>query len=272
MKKVANELLNEDSLPVPDVREIVRLLSRVAVLNGSHEKKKRALMHGLCKLVDADGWLWTMTRMDPAKQAPMSLGIMHGGLSDEQVAGWIQMNHHRSARPPDHPALVAEVKKGKHFTRSRDQLVDDKIWYAHETVKRYRLERGIDHSMHSIFPLEEPGVFSGVGLYRFTGKPAFTDRERRLAHIILSEVAWLHHAGFPRDRGAGVEELSSRQREVLVLLLEGRTREEIARLLGISRHTANDHTKVVYRQFGVGSQLALIRRFQLGDGGDQSPG
>ena len=262
----------EDStLPTWDVQAIVRLLGRVAALNSSHQAKKRMLMDGLCEIVDANGWLWTMTRIDPRKGEPISLGILHGGLSDGQVVGWIQMNHHRSRRPPDHPAFAAEVKKGRHFTRSRDQLVSDEVWYSHENVRRYRIDQGIDHSMHSIFPLEEPGVFSGVELYRFVGNPAFSSRDRRLTHIVLSEVDWLHRADFPANRGAGVDQLSHRQREVLILLLEGRHRADIAELLRISPHTVNDHIKAIYRHFKVTSQIALIRRFREGDGNDLPP-
>lgn len=262
------QFTDDESLSAKDVRQMIHLLGRVAALEGAHQAKKRMLMDGLCQIVGADGWLWTMTRIDPEKCEPISLGIMHGGLSDKQVSGWIQMNHHRSRRPPDHPAFIAEVQKGRHFTRSRDQLVSDDVWYRHETVRKYRIDQGIDHSMHSIYPLEEPGVFSGVGLYRFVGKPAFSSRDRRLTHIVLSEVEWLHHADFPANRGSGVEQLSHRQREVLILLLDGRRRADIANLLAISAHTVNDHIKAIYRYFDVSSQIGLIRRFKEGDGGD----
>ncbi len=251
-----------------DVRDIVRLLSAVAILEGDHAAKKRALMDGLCKLVEADGWLWTMTRLDLSRDAPMSLGIMHGGLTDEQVAGWIEMNHDLAHPPPEHVPLGRELRHGHHFTRSRDQLVDDLTWYGHPTVKLYRLQRGIEHSMHSIYPLDEPGVFSGVGLYRQVGRPPFSARQRRIVHIVVGEVDWLHYADLPQDRGREVPALSPRQRVVLVMLLEGRSRGEIARLLHISPHTAHDHTKAVYRHFHVTSQVALIRRFKIGDGRD----
>jgi DNA-binding CsgD family transcriptional regulator len=251
-----------------DVRAIVRLLADVAILDGGHEAKKRALMDGLGELIEADGWLWTMTRVDLARDAPMSLGIMHGGLTDEQVAGWIEMNHDRAHPPPEHAPIIRELRRGRHFTRSRDQLVEAQAWYDHPTVKRYRLARGIEHSLHSIFPLDEPGVISGVGFYRRVGRESFTARQRRIAHIVLSEVDWLHYADLPGDHGRDVPRLSPRQRVVLVLLLEGRPRGEIARLLHISPHTAHDHAKAIYRQFGVSSQVALIRRFKSGDGGD----
>ncbi len=251
-----------------DVRHIVRLLADVAILDGDHTAKKRMLMEGLSELIEADGWLWTMTRVDLSHDAPMSLGIMHGGLTGEQVAGWIEMNHDMAHPPPEHVPLGRELRLGHHFTRSRDQLVDDAAWYSHPTVKRCRLARGIEHSLHSIYPLDEPGVFSGVGFYRHVGREAFTARQRRIAHIVLGEVDWLHYADMPGDRGRRVPTLSPRQRVVLVLLLEGRTRGEIARLLHISPHTVHDHTKAIYRHFSVCSQVALIRRFKVGDGRD----
>jgi DNA-binding CsgD family transcriptional regulator len=251
-----------------DVRRLVRLLADVAILDGDHTAKKRRLMDGLCALVEADGWLWTMTKVDLERDAPMSLGILHGGLTDRQVAGWIEMNHDLAHPPPEHVPLGKEVRRGRHFTRSRDQLVDDDTWYSHPTVKRCRLQRDLDHSMHSIYPLDEPGVISGVGLYRRRGRPAFTPRQRRIAHIVLSEVDWLHYADLPSHRGSAVPTLSPRQRVVLVLLLEGRTGAEIAELLHISPHTVHDHRKAIYRHFDVSSQIALIRRFKAGDGRD----
>lgn len=250
-----------------DVGAIVRLLARLPLIEGGHIACKRALMDGLCALVEADGWLWTLTQMDAQRGAPVSLGILHGGLTEQQVAGWIEMNHSLTRRPPEHPRLVAEVKRGVHFTRSRDQLVDDETWYNHPTIQQYRLERGIDHSMHSIFPLVE-GQFSGVGLYRHVGRPAFTPRQRKIAHIVLAEVDWLHCAELPSADSQHVVKLTSRQRNVLVLLLEGRSRAEIASSFNISTHTVHDHTKAIYRQFGVSSQLQLIQRFKQGDGGD----
>ncbi len=76
------------------------------------------------------------------------------------------------------------------------------------------------------------------GSHRLRGRPAFTARQRRIAHIVLSEVDWLHYAELPPDRGRAVPALSPRQRVVMVLLLlEGRSRDEIARLLHISPHT-----------------------------------
>lgn len=56
--------------------------------------------------------------------------------------------------------------------------------------------------------------------------------------------------------------LTRRQREVLGLLLLGRSTAEAARELGISEHTVNDHRKAIYSRVGVGSRSQLAARLQ----------
>jgi DNA-binding CsgD family transcriptional regulator len=74
-----------------------------------------------------------------------------------------------------------------------------------------------------------------------------------------------------RDRGAGVPRLnegielrllaapiSAREREVLALLLEGKSNREIALGLGISVKTVKDHLWKAYRVIGVKSRTQLF--------------
>jgi DNA-binding CsgD family transcriptional regulator len=56
--------------------------------------------------------------------------------------------------------------------------------------------------------------------------------------------------------------LTPRQREVLGLLLLGRSMAQIASQLGISEHTANDHRKAIYARVGVSSRSELGARLQ----------
>lgn len=258
---------SEEAVGEGDVRAIVRLLAEVAVTDCALVAKKRALMDGLSELVGADGWLWSMTRVDFSTSTPISIGLMHNGLTDEQITGWIEASQ-RPSPPPEDAPLTEELKKGRHFTRTRQQVVSDAEWYSHPTVERYRLRLGIDHFLYSIYPLGEPAVISAVGLFRHRGRDPFTARQRRIAHILLTEVDWLHFAELPGDRGRDVPQLTPRQRVVLIMLLEARNAEEIAKLLHISIYTAKDHIKAIYKHFGVSRQLELIRRFREGDGGD----
>ena len=252
-----------------DVRAMVRLLGDIIGLDADATVKRRRLMDGLANLVGADGWLWTLTRVLAAERTPVSVGVIHGGLTDEQFAAWVESSQVTDPPLPEHEPLTALSAAGRHFTRTRQQLVADGSWYANPTVQRYRLAVGIDHFLYTIYPLTEPGVISAIGLFRRHGREPFADRDRRVAHILTSEIDWLHAAGLPAGEDAkAVPRLSRRLRTVLILLLEGHGRKDIARLLGISQYTAKDHIERVYRHFGVSSHPELMRRFAAGDGGD----
>lgn len=53
--------------------------------------------------------------------------------------------------------------------------------------------------------------------------------------------------------------LTSREREVLQLIAEGHTTNEIASLMSISPHTANRHRANIMQKMGVRNQIELVR-------------
>lgn len=59
-------------------------------------------------------------------------------------------------------------------------------------------------------------------------------------------------------QSAAAETLTTAQRAVLELLLEGRGTEEIAGVLGRSTFTVRNHIKAIFKAFGVSSRPALI--------------
>jgi DNA-binding CsgD family transcriptional regulator len=252
-----------------DVRAIVRLLSDVAVLECDFAEKKQALMMGLQKLVGADGWLWSITHVDPATRVPVCTGLLHAGLSEDQLTGWLEASQ-SSCPPPEDEPCFALTRAGKHFTRTRQQIVTDEEWYSHPAVIRHRLARGLDHFLYSVYPLDEPDMYSAIGFFRHKGRAPFDERQSRIAHIVLSEVDWLHYAELPGERERKVPELSPRQRVVLIMLVEAHDKDKIADLLHLSPHTVKDYMKAIYKHFGVSSQLELIHRFRFGDAGDEA--
>jgi DNA-binding CsgD family transcriptional regulator len=256
----------EQYLAEADVRAMVRLIGEAAGSTADVLIRKRDLMTGLAKLVGADGWLWSVTRV--RNKSPVCCGLLHGGLTQLQLTAWAESSQIIEPALPEHPACC-KISMGQHHkTRTRDQLVSDAKWYSNPTVRKYRLEVGIDDFLYSLYPLGEPGFVSAIGLYRHVGRPRFVARDRRLVHIVLSELSWLHSAGLPGDYSKIVPDLTPRRRTVLVMLLNGMSRKEIGSALQISPHTAKDHIEGIYAHFGVSSQIELVRRFYCGDGGD----
>jgi DNA-binding CsgD family transcriptional regulator len=54
---------------------------------------------------------------------------------------------------------------------------------------------------------------------------------------------------------------SARQVDILHLIAEGKSDEEIARVLSISPHTVRGHLKRLYRQHGVHTRASAIAAF-----------
>jgi PAS domain S-box-containing protein len=62
-----------------------------------------------------------------------------------------------------------------------------------------------------------------------------------------------------------VQDLSVRERTVLVHFLNGRRATEIAPLLGISPHTVRNHRKAIFAKLGVSSQIELMGQLHAED-------
>jgi DNA-binding CsgD family transcriptional regulator len=78
---------------------------------------------------------------------------------------------------------------------------------------------------------------------------------------VLDEVAAFVTGTRCRDRRAwGPESLTSREREVLRLAVEGTTAPAIGARLFISERTVETHIANAYRKLGVGSRVELARR------------
>jgi DNA-binding CsgD family transcriptional regulator len=80
-----------------------------------------------------------------------------------------------------------------------------------------------------------------------------------------AEVAVIVDAARPAQVAAMLVDaygLTRRQREVLAGLLLGRTPARLARELGVSEHTVNDHRKAIYQRLGVGSRAELAALLQ----------
>lgn len=255
------------TLAEADVRSMIRLVGEVVASRADHAGMKRQLMDGLCNLVKADAWVWCLGCEMEAGKMPVYLSMAHGGFDEERYAGML-----RAAAHPDltwiSETMIRDMReKNTQVTRLREQLAA-KDEFAVAGIATHMKEADIGPFLIVMRPIDERSV-STLGLYRRAAEAAFTERECRIAHVILSEVPWLHEQGWPEDRGATVPKLSPRRQLVLNLLLEGRSRKDIAATLGLSEHTVATYQKDIYGHFGVNSHAALMHRFRQGDGGDR---
>jgi DNA-binding CsgD family transcriptional regulator len=80
----------------------------------------------------------------------------------------------------------------------------------------------------------------------------------------MSRIDWMHRHGIHEAAHQQVIRLSPRERQVLMLMLNGQGRKAIAASLGISEHTVGDYQKKLHKHFNVTSRAELQAYFFLG--------
>jgi DNA-binding CsgD family transcriptional regulator len=258
--------MEKDIPPVSeaDARAMVRLLGETAALDCGHNEKKRFLMQGLCRLIKADSWVWTLG-CDIRPGGPQAcVGLIHEGFDEDRFAKYLTMLDSPQIGNASIPFFAAVAKNSGLTTMRREEIDPEN----HTSLLPDALQalRGADVGplIMNALPLDSDSV-SAIVVYRPNEAPVFTPRESQITHIVLSEVPWLHMAGWPEDRGAGVPQLFPQQRVVLNLLIDGMDRKTIATTMGLAENTIAGYTKDVYRHFDVHSQPQLMRKFLTGN-------
>jgi DNA-binding NarL/FixJ family response regulator len=75
---------------------------------------------------------------------------------------------------------------------------------------------------------------------------------------VVEKLASLTRHGPSEATGPKVGDLTPRARDVLELVAQGRSDDEIAKKLGVSRNTIRNHVSAIYRATGVAKRSALI--------------
>jgi DNA-binding CsgD family transcriptional regulator len=256
----------QNTLPVEDLRGVIRLLGELAVQEGDLPFKRRFLTEGLAELVQADYWFWLHLKDDTRGDRPMPFSFLDGGFSQSQRVKFAE-----ASTSPATAFLNARVRQGSdhHITRRRAELVEDEQWFSSELQQRFYQPAGIGEFLSSIYPLGND-TFSSMWFIRHLGRPAFTPRDVCLIHLITEEIDWLHRQGSDVPAGDRVNELSPRQKQVLFRLMAGDGMKQIARVLSLSQYTVNDHLKDIYRRFGVSGRAELLAMF-FGGGASAKP-
>lgn len=256
---------DDQPLEEQDVRDLIRLLGLVIAVKGDQTEKRRLIMEGLCQLIGADAWAWSLVHMELGS-APRQVVFLHEGISDDRLPHYLRSLEHEDLQWILNRFVEDAVTRRKPLTRRDIQLFPE--WPESSQALRNWVDNAHLRSFILMaWPLETGG-FSGIGIYRNADRTHFGPRETRLAHIVLTEIPWLHEEGWGVDRGSSLGELPPRPREILSLLVQGRARKQIADDLSLSIHTVHGYVRDIYRHFGVNSHPELMTRFTRGDGGD----
>jgi DNA-binding CsgD family transcriptional regulator len=102
---------------------------------------------------------------------------------------------------------------------------------------------------------------------RMRARPDFDERDRSIVSLLQPHLIQLYRNATLRQRLADgcpealvATDLTDREREVLLLVREGKTNSQIARELWIAHGTVRKHLEHIYRKLGVQSRTAALAR------------
>ena len=246
-----------------DVTKIVALLSDI--IEHRHltiSELRRRFLDGLGRLIDTPHWVWGHSVVDDQARPAYFAALYSNSFTQVQL-DVIKASSSDPRYLDDTRAAIGDVWGREHFTVMREVFQPDIHWLdPNHPMGKVRLAGFID-GMWSLYPLSARGI-SGIGFWRFQGQVPLTHRERNIAHIVLSQVDWLHREGTNVPAVDHITDLTLRQRAVLIHLISGSSVKQIADKLDLSEHTVRDHTKELHRIFDVQSRGELLARKRRG--------
>jgi DNA-binding CsgD family transcriptional regulator len=257
-------MTEQPSLTDTETQSILCILAETAAINADGRLRKQALADRVARLVEADRWIWLVSRYNQTGEEMMAVSLLHRGYDERDLALFMQSATDSAAPVPEHPRIAALCREGRHFTRRRHELIDDDAWYASRHYELYRRSMGLNEYLYSIRPMDN-ALLSGIGFHRNHARPPFTERHSRMVHALFSAADALHLLDLPDPGVSDILGLPPRVRTTFGLLIEGFPRKKIAQHLGVSPNTVAEYASRVYRHFGVRGQRELMLRFRHGE-------
>ena len=225
-----------------DTRAIVKILADIAILNDQPISKKRLLLEQLANYINADHWMSALRIQKSVDDAPNFVGLLHSGFTPEQLARLAESAVHPSTKAIDSPHAMALADKNiQHLTLRLEDFDQQGLWPgspAAELAKQADVGTFLS-STRKLYGDGDGEIKSSMMVfYRSPGNPCFSERERRIAHIVLTEVNWLHTDVWPPEfLFEKTSDLPPRYLVLLSLLVHGNSRQKIAEAMSLSINT-----------------------------------
>jgi DNA-binding CsgD family transcriptional regulator len=240
-----------------EVRKLLRLALDLRDLPRQSAEQRLLALEGLAALTGAQVALWLEIEGVTSGQGIIRDPLDFGWACERErrvFRRYVESDQLR-ALDPSIPRM-ARVMKGPTAIFSRDQLLEDRDWYASDHVQEFRREARVDSFIYASF-LGPADRGHTISLHRSWGAAPFGEHERALVEVFHRECAFLHQPA-TAVRPALLRGLAPRLRETLGALARGLSEKQVAAELGISPHTAHEYVKTLHRHFGVQSRAELL--------------
>lgn len=243
-----------------DVEQLLLATTSVERQTADVEARRTAVLERIAEIVGGEGGFWGWGRGHPLDSALTPVVGVPFGFTPGEWAAVVEASLDDDGRDLCAHPIAERLRSDRHVTMARAMLWNDDQWRRSRTYTRHLSPIGWDDWLTSVKYLGTDS-WCCLTLWRRTGRPSFGEREAALLDLALAGIRWLHPAVsevVPPNIFIG---LSHRQRMVMMFLLDGSSRKQIAANLGVTLHTVNDHVKAIYERFQVNSATELAARF-----------
>jgi DNA-binding NarL/FixJ family response regulator len=248
-------------LRLQDVRAAYRLIGECRELGADARAWRWHMLEGLRQLAGARVAMFTQIDHVGTPAERVSAALDTGFLDAAERRLWAHYLREEEYR--DNPFNLGYFRgfSGLLRTRRLASVVDAREWYLSRHYNEYARICGVDDRIVSSLRLSQDAPVQMISLHRPASDGKYSRREPRLVHLFHQELAPLlgKQLVLP-EAEAETEQLPFRLQQVLSGLLQGDGEKQIARRLGISRHTVNRHVQRLYRWFEVHSRGELMYR------------
>jgi DNA-binding CsgD family transcriptional regulator len=255
-------MLPDESPPAP-AHIAQRLLTLIASIAEDHldlAQRRKALLDELIGLIAADAGWWAWGRGWPDSSAVAPVAIIDHGFTDQEralIIEWaLDPDTDKNFRQP----ILARMAGKNATVQVRRDIVPDEIWQEQSYMRRQLARAGFESWLHAV-RYSASDTWSNMFFVRKLGREEFGDAEKVVIDLAMTSVTWLHATPdeyLPAETFVG---LTPRQRTVMLLLLDGLPRKQIAKRLAIGEETVGDHIKSIYKHFNVSSASELAALF-----------
>ena len=250
-----------------EARAVVGLLGKVALLTGPRRNKIRILLAGLSDIIDAD--MWVLTRIPSPEKSSEGAFDRSAAIDGGTLGDAIRMRTALGAiysKPEDqlHQSIRRPAARQQIFTYSSRFMVTDEGSYPMDDYQPLAVRLRVNDLIHSARPFpDDTGHL--LGFHRVSRDTPFTAYDCFVVHLIATEVRWLLNQDPDDEATQPASGISRRLSEVLLLLLAGDSKKQIAHKLELSYHTVDDYVKQLHDRYEVQSRGELLARFLAGE-------
>jgi DNA-binding NarL/FixJ family response regulator len=243
-----------------DARALVRLAGEVRELKNAKEDATLHMLRSLSTLTHSEVAIEFAACVRPGETYQVSRAIDFGWQSHRDRTR--VFDYCLSMKLSDDVLVSEAMNRARPVSAlARSEVMTNSAWRRTVLYNEVYVPSGIEDSLVSVLKLNDQGDIRALIFKRPPKTGVYSERERDLLDIFLNECQWLYSqpisAAIPIG-AARLEKFSRREREVLEILLTGAPEKHIAGLLGVSRNTAHQYVKSVYRKLSVTSRPQLM--------------